>query len=171
MTTKTPQIKRPGWQCPSFGAAASEHELIGLHHGHHGTGLRCLDLTGPLPALAASWVVHLNNTLPGTRASFVYWQDLAVSHFVWLFFLHIYINTKWCLFSACKWVCTGRRGGSAANSLPLQMKMGGGFETRLSGAMAAAAVVAPGRMLFSCKSRWTRHKCSWAASSSPRVLI
>ena len=92
---------------------ASDRKLIAVLHGHRHPRLRCFLLTGPPTAQNPSWAVHLNNTLPGTQTSFVYWQDLAVSHFV---FAHLHKHQMVPVSCVCVCVCV--HAGAPANSLP-----------------------------------------------------
>lgn len=76
-------------------------------HGHQRPYLRCPSLISKSSAQVSSLAVHLNNTLPGTQTSFVYWQDLAVSHFV---FAHLHKHQMVPVSRVCA--------GALVNSLP-----------------------------------------------------
>lgn len=122
MTTShhPPKTERPGNNVSVLemqtNAPASDNKLMAVLHGHRHPRLRSFSFTGPPTAQTVSWVVHLNNTLPGTQTSFVYWQDLAVSHFV---FAHLHKHQMVPVSCVCVCMCVFMcvHTGALANSL------------------------------------------------------
>lgn len=116
------RTERPGNNVPVLemqtNAPASDHKLMAVLHGHRRPHLRCFSLARPPTAQTPSWAVHLNNALPGTQTSFVYWQDLAVSHFV---FAHLHKHQMVPVSSVCVRVhacmCVWTRGSQLHPSL------------------------------------------------------